>query len=108
MWYPADMRSRIAPLVLLVSAPILVSLPCSGCSAKKRAAATVAREVVAQPDEDDSAEEAQPRFVSGTPEMSTDQMGSFCSGALGCTLQGIGWALALPFRVLVGFFDALF
>jgi hypothetical protein len=98
------------PCVLLLVVPLLlsVSLTCAGCGAKKRAAVAVGREVAAESYSDSDDEDDSPRMVSETTEMSTDQMGSFCSGPLGCTLQGIGWVLALPVRGLVALFDVMF
>ncbi len=87
---------------------LFVSLSSSGCSAKKRVATAVTREVVAQSSDTSEDEESSPRMVSETTEFSTDQMGSFCSGVLGCTVQGIGWVLALPLRAIVGVVDEIF
>lgn len=101
--------NRLAyPLVVVIPMLLFISLSSSGCSAKKRAATAVTREVVAQSSDDSDDEEIGPRMVSETTEASTDQMGSFCSGMLGCTLQGIGWVLALPLRAIVGVFDVMF
>lgn len=108
IWYPRGMKSRISCRILLVSVALLVSLSCSGCSAKKKVVTTVTREVVAQPDGDSDSEEVRPRVISETTETSTEQMGSFCSGVLSCTIEGIGWVLALPFRAIVGFLDVMF
>lgn len=98
--------------LLCIPASLLVGLaavsPIVGCSAKKRAVSAAAHEVVAQRDGEGGDSDDAPWRANETTEMSTDQMGSFCSGALGCTIEGIGWVLALPFRALVGLVDVLF
>lgn len=108
MWYPENMKRRSTSIVLLVTVSLLVAPSSSGCSSKKRVVTTVTREVAAQPDGATDSEESAPRVISETTETSTEQMGSFCSGILSCTFEGIGWVIALPFRALVGVIDVIF
>lgn len=102
------MISILRRVFLSLSVALLITSFASGCGAKKRAVAAATHEVVAQRDDGESDVDDQPHRVNETTEMSTDQMGSFCSGVLSCTIEGIGWVLALPLRGIVGLFDALF
>lgn len=108
VWYPSIMNRPVRAVSLLVLVALSVSSLCGGCGPKKRVAAAVTREVVAESHSDSTGEDDTPQMVSETSEMSTEQMGSFCSGPLGCAVQGIGWVLALPFRAVVGLVDVMF
>lgn len=80
----------------------------TGCSSTKR---TVRTETYVLEDEDapmlEDERRADSRVVERT-EIEEESSGGGCGGVLSCTVDGVGWVLALPFRLVGGIIGFIF
>ena len=63
---------------------------------------------------DEYSEDEQPRHHQHADEekeettTTVEESGAACSGILSCTVHGVGYVLALPFRLVGGIIDVIF
>jgi hypothetical protein len=99
---------------LTVSSILLVALiaPISGCSSTRTSSTTTVHteEGATSPSRRDSDQQAPTKVVTEKTETVTEKenSGPWCGGILSCTVEGIGWVLALPFRLVGGAIDVIF
>lgn len=100
------MVKQYASLVACILSLVILSAPVIGCSSRKTTTTTTTQEVpVAAPAQGTP----QAAVVTEKTETTTESSsGIGCSGILTCTVEGIGFILSLPFRLIVGLFDVIF
>jgi hypothetical protein len=106
---------NVTPLSkLAISSLILVALiaPATGCSSTRTSSTTTVHteEGTTSPSQQDPAQQPQTKVVTEKTETVTEKesSGPWCGGILSCTFEGVGWVLALPFRLVGGAIDVIF
>ena len=84
---------------LIVSA---LALSLFGCASHKTSTVSVTREEVPG-----SSTTTPTRTITEKTETTTETAES-CGGVISCTVEGVGYVLALPFRLMGGLIDVIF
>lgn len=85
----------------LVLIPVfIISLTISGCTSTTKTETSVKREPVYQFDSDRKSYDTD--HIVETKTVETKEEAAECGGILSCTVDGVGYVLALPFKA-VGF-----
>ena len=84
----------------------VVSAPLSGCSSRTKTTTTTREEVPAAAPA--TGTPAAGTVVTETTQTETTSSGVGCSGVLSCTFAGLGWVIALPFRLIAGVIELIF
>lgn len=101
------MRNPVALLAAATLSLALVSAPLSGCSSRTKTTTTT-REEVPVSAAPAAGTPAAGTVVTETTQTETTSSGAGCSGVLSCTFAGIGWVIALPFRIVAGVIELIF
>ena len=94
---------------LLAAATItlgLMAAPLSGCSSRTQTTTTTREEAPAAAPA--AGTPAAGTVVTETTKTETTTSGPGCSGVLSCTFAGLGWVIALPFRLVAGVIELIF
>jgi hypothetical protein len=94
-------------LLTAISLTVLLSYQTTGCTSTRTTSTTTVKT-----QETSEAPSPQPptKVVTEKSETVTDKGSAtpWCGGLLSCTVEGVGWVLALPFRLVGGVIDVLF
>ena len=80
-----------------------LALSTAGCASHKTSTVSVTREEVPSA----SSTGGPSHIVTETKETTTENNNS-CGGIISCTAEGVGFLLALPFRLIGGVIDVIF
>lgn len=100
------MKNILSPLAVATITLALLVAPLSGCSSRTQTTTTTREEVPAPAPA--SGTPAAGAVVTETTKTETSTSGPGCSGILSCTFAGLGWVIALPFRIIAGAIELIF
>jgi hypothetical protein len=98
-------------LKLSISVALLLTAPISGCSSTRKTSTTTVTTAEAPTSiADQPTQRPTAKVITEKTETVTekDSSGPWCGGILSCTVEGVGWVIALPFRLIGGAIDVVF
>lgn len=104
--------ARYFSVLAALSLALSVAIHTSGCGSTRKTSTTTVTTEEAPESTAPPAATSQPatKVVTEKSETVTEKesSGPWCGGILSCSFEGIGWVLALPFRLAGGVIDVIF
>lgn len=106
------MKAATTHFLSLTLALSLMSASLPGCSSTTTKSTVTRQETVPAPvaasDSSAAADKGSTVVTEKTETVTESDSGIGCSGVLSCTFHGLGWVIALPFRIIAGAVELVF
>lgn len=104
------MKATTAHFLSLTLTLSLTNASLSGCSSTTTKSTVTRQETApaAASDGSAAADKGSTVVTEKTETVTESNSGAGCSGVLSCTFAGVGWVIALPFRIIAGAVELVF